>query len=45
MKRTIILTIKQADMLLNNLPKGHKITLSIADANRIVDSGTKTKPK
>lgn len=30
--------MKQADMLLNNLPKGHQITLSVADANRIIDS-------
>jgi hypothetical protein len=44
MKTTIVLTPKQADMLLNNLPQGHKIKLSVADANKIIDS-VKTKQK
>ena len=38
MKTTIILTPKQAKMLLNNLPTGHQIKLSVADANRIIDN-------
>ena len=42
MKTTIILTYTQANMLLNNLPQGHKVTLSVADANRIIDND---KPK
>ena len=44
MKTTIILSIKQADMLLTNLPKGHSIKMSVADANRIVNS-SKQKQK
>ncbi len=42
MKTTIILTLRQADMLLSNLPQGHKIKMSVATADKIVDSG---KPK
>jgi len=34
---TLILTFAQAARLLNNLPQGHKIKLTVADANRIFD--------
>jgi hypothetical protein len=43
MKTTIILTLRQADMLLNNLPKGHQIKMSVATADKIVDSGKAKK--
>lgn len=40
----IKLTFDQARYLLNNLPVGKAIKMSVKDANRIVDSG-KTKSK
>jgi hypothetical protein len=35
--KTIILTKKQAKHLLNNLPQGHAITLTLKDAEYILD--------
>jgi hypothetical protein len=39
----IILTFDQARYLLNNLPTGTAIKMSVKDANRIVDSEPSTK--
>ncbi len=43
MKITIKLTPRQANMLLNNLPKGHQIKLSVADANSIIDNANNNR--
>ena len=40
---TLILSPAQIEMLLNNLPQGHQITISVADLDRIIDAN-KTKP-
>lgn len=40
---TIILSFSQARYLLNNLPTGSAIKMSVKDANRIIDSEPKSK--
>jgi hypothetical protein len=40
---TIILSFSQARYLLNNLPVGSAIKISVKDANRIIDSEPSTK--
>lgn len=42
MKQTIIITPQQAKKLLYSIPQGKSITLTVKDANRILDS---SKPK
>lgn len=42
MKRiTIKLTYAQAEHLLNNLPKGHEIKVSVKDLNKIINRAAK----
>lgn len=40
----LIITLKQANAILNNLPAGSSIKLKVKDANRILDY-RKQKPK
>lgn len=40
-KTTLILTYTQANSLLNNLPAGHQVKVSIKDLNKIIDRAKK----
>lgn len=40
-KTTLILTYTQANSLLNNLPAGHQVKVSVQDLNKIIDRAKK----